>query len=103
MFLWYLLDFGRNVLGIKYQDEMKFNCLIFNHKYILIKTYLKIYFLIQIPDNQIVMSHSLLNNQHLLCAEIFTRLDRIIINPRRITMTVKSDAVCAGLFFLIIY
>jgi len=30
----YLLDFGRNVLGIKYQDEMKFNCLIFNHKYI---------------------------------------------------------------------
>jgi len=29
-----LLNFGRNVLGIKYQDEMKFNCLIFSHKYI---------------------------------------------------------------------
>jgi len=29
-----ILNFGRNVLGIKYQDEMKFNCLIFNHKYI---------------------------------------------------------------------
>jgi|GEM_PF-2096444 len=37
----FILDFVRNVLGIKYQDEVNFNYLIFNYKYICIKSYLK--------------------------------------------------------------